>query len=135
MCLPTFLSGPHRRPDRTRCRSLPGRQPMLALTFSGARYTETHGGKLPASVSVNKFSVKCLTLPGPRRCADQRRYLPIRPWVGSHDAMKFHRRSANGVEVARDVVDRGWGLLAAIRLPDGEEFPVYQPRHPSPLEP
>jgi hypothetical protein len=26
----------------------------------------------------------------------------------------------------------GWGLLAAIRLPDGAEFPLYQPRHPSP---
>ena len=39
---------------------------------------------------------------------------------------------AQGVEVARDVSDQGWGLLAAIRLPDGEEFPIYQPRHPSP---
>jgi hypothetical protein len=36
-----------------------------------------------------------------------------------------------GVEVIRDVSDQGWGLLAAIRLPDGEEFPVYEPRHPS----
>ena len=42
---------------------------------------------------------------------------------------------AKGVEVARDVSDQGWGLLAAIRLPDGGEFPVYQPRHPSPLPP
>ena len=39
---------------------------------------------------------------------------------------------AKGVEVARDVSDQGWGLLAAIRLPDGVEFPIYQPRHPSP---
>jgi catechol 2,3-dioxygenase-like lactoylglutathione lyase family enzyme len=38
---------------------------------------------------------------------------------------------AKGVEVARDISDQGWGLLAAIRLPDGEEFPIYQPRHPS----
>jgi catechol 2,3-dioxygenase-like lactoylglutathione lyase family enzyme len=37
-----------------------------------------------------------------------------------------------GAEVARDVSDQGWGLLAAIRLPDGSEFPIYQPRHPSP---
>lgn len=36
---------------------------------------------------------------------------------------------AKGVEVARDVTDQGWGLLAAIRLPDGGEFPIYQPRH------
>ena len=40
-----------------------------------------------------------------------------------------------GVEVARDISDQGWGLLAAIRLPDGLEFPIYQPRHASPLEP
>jgi len=42
---------------------------------------------------------------------------------------------AKGVEVARDVSDQGWGLLAAIRLPDGEEFQIYQPKHPSPLQP
>jgi len=40
-----------------------------------------------------------------------------------------------GVETARDISDQGWGLLAAIRLPDGSEFPIYQPRHPSPLQP
>jgi predicted enzyme related to lactoylglutathione lyase len=39
---------------------------------------------------------------------------------------------SKGVEVAREVSDEGWGLLAAIRLPDGAEFPIYQPRHPSP---
>ena len=37
-----------------------------------------------------------------------------------------------GVEVAKDAADQGWGLLAAIRLPDGSELPIYQPRHPSP---
>jgi predicted enzyme related to lactoylglutathione lyase len=42
---------------------------------------------------------------------------------------------ARGVEVSRDVSDQGWGLLAAIRLPDGAEFGVYQPRHPSPPRP
>ena len=40
--------------------------------------------------------------------------------------------TAKGAEVARDVSDQGWGLLAAIRLPDGSELPVYEPRHPSP---
>jgi catechol 2,3-dioxygenase-like lactoylglutathione lyase family enzyme len=40
-----------------------------------------------------------------------------------------------GVEVARGVSDQGWGLLAAIRLPDGGELPIYEPRHPSPLQP
>jgi predicted enzyme related to lactoylglutathione lyase len=37
-----------------------------------------------------------------------------------------------GIEVAREVSDQGWGLLAAIRLPDGAELPIYEPRHPSP---
>ena len=40
-----------------------------------------------------------------------------------------------GVDVAKDVADRGWGLVAAIRLPDGSQLPVYEPRHPSPLAP
>jgi predicted enzyme related to lactoylglutathione lyase len=39
---------------------------------------------------------------------------------------------ARGAEVTQDVADQGWGLLAAIRMPDGSEFPVYEPRHPSP---
>ena len=42
---------------------------------------------------------------------------------------------AKGVEVARDVSDEGWGLLAAVRVPDGSEFPIYEPRHPSPHQP
>jgi catechol 2,3-dioxygenase-like lactoylglutathione lyase family enzyme len=40
--------------------------------------------------------------------------------------------SGKGVEIAQEVRDQGWGLLAAVRLPDGSEFPIYQPRHPSP---
>jgi predicted enzyme related to lactoylglutathione lyase len=40
--------------------------------------------------------------------------------------------AAKGVAASREVTDQGWGLLSAIRLPDGEEFPIYQPRHPSP---
>lgn len=40
-----------------------------------------------------------------------------------------------GAEVVGDVSDQGWGLLAAIRLPDGSELPIYEPRHPSPLGP
>src|SRR5947207_11174610 len=40
-----------------------------------------------------------------------------------------------GAEVPRAVADQGWGLLAAIPLPDGSEFPIYQPRHASPLQP
>ena len=37
-----------------------------------------------------------------------------------------------GVPVVRDVADQGWGLLAAIALPDGSELPIYEPRHRSP---
>ena len=36
-----------------------------------------------------------------------------------------------GVEIAREPADQGWGILAALRLPDGEELPIYQPRHPT----
>lgn len=37
-----------------------------------------------------------------------------------------------GVEVTHEVADQSWGLLAAIRLPDGSELAVYQPLHPTP---
>src|SRR5258708_40221945 len=42
---------------------------------------------------------------------------------------------SKGAEVARDVSEERWGLLAAIRLPDGAELALYEPRHPSPLPP
>ncbi|QKG23712.1 VOC family protein [Actinomadura verrucosospora] len=38
--------------------------------------------------------------------------------------------AGRGVQVDVPVRDRGWGLLAAIRLPSGGELPIYQPRHP-----
>ncbi len=40
-----------------------------------------------------------------------------------------------GVEVAQEVSDQRWGRLAAIRLPDGSELPIYEPRHPLPPRP
>lgn len=43
---------------------------------------------------------------------------------------KLHRK---GVEFTQPVKDAGWGLLTALRLPDGEEMFLYQPKHPSPL--
>lgn len=43
--------------------------------------------------------------------------------------------AAKGAEVAGEVSDQGWGLLAAVRLPDGSELPIYEPRHPSPTRP
>lgn len=43
--------------------------------------------------------------------------------------------SGKGVQVARDVTEERWGLVAAVRLPDGTELSVYEPRHPSPMNP
>jgi predicted enzyme related to lactoylglutathione lyase len=40
-----------------------------------------------------------------------------------------------GAEVAQEVSDEGWGLLASVRMPDGSELPIYEPRHPSPGRP
>jgi catechol 2,3-dioxygenase-like lactoylglutathione lyase family enzyme len=38
---------------------------------------------------------------------------------------------AKGVEVG-PIEDQGFGLMTAIRLPDGEELGLYEPRHPQP---
>jgi len=40
---------------------------------------------------------------------------------------------SKGVEVTGEVSEQGWGLVAAIRLPDGAELPIYEPRHRSPI--
>jgi predicted enzyme related to lactoylglutathione lyase len=42
---------------------------------------------------------------------------------------------SKGAEVARDVSEQRWGLVATIRLPDGAELAIYEPRHPSPPQP
>ncbi|HEX3923686.1 MAG TPA: VOC family protein [Streptosporangiaceae bacterium] len=42
---------------------------------------------------------------------------------------------AKGVEIAREIADQRWGRLAAIRLPDGSELVIYEPRHPTPSRP
>ena len=38
--------------------------------------------------------------------------------------------TARGVRIDGAVVDQGWGLLTAIRLPGGGRLGLYQPRHP-----
>jgi catechol 2,3-dioxygenase-like lactoylglutathione lyase family enzyme len=38
-----------------------------------------------------------------------------------------------GVEFTQPVKDAGFGLLTALRLPDGTELFLYEPRHASPL--
>ena len=40
---------------------------------------------------------------------------------------------AKGVEFTREISDEGFGLMTALRLPDGAELAIYEPRHPSPL--
>jgi hypothetical protein len=39
--------------------------------------------------------------------------------------------SERGVEIVHPVADRGWGLLATIRMPSGAELGLYEPRHPT----
>jgi catechol 2,3-dioxygenase-like lactoylglutathione lyase family enzyme len=36
-----------------------------------------------------------------------------------------------GVEVVEEPANRGWGVLAAIRLPSGGRLHLYEPRHPT----
>jgi catechol 2,3-dioxygenase-like lactoylglutathione lyase family enzyme len=36
-----------------------------------------------------------------------------------------------GVEFTEEVHEERWGLVTALRLPDGSELAVYQPRHPT----
>ena len=42
---------------------------------------------------------------------------------------------AKGVEFSGPVRDERWGLVTAIKLPDGGEIRLYQPRHPTPTRP
>ena len=42
---------------------------------------------------------------------------------------------ARGVEITGEISDEGFGLMTALRLPDGSELALHEPRHPSPLSP
>lgn len=42
------------------------------------------------------------------------------------------RLEAKGVEFSQPISDQRWGRLTAIRLPDGSELGLYEPRHPRP---
>jgi catechol 2,3-dioxygenase-like lactoylglutathione lyase family enzyme len=42
---------------------------------------------------------------------------------------------AEGIEIARPISDQGWGLLTAITLPGGVELGLYEPRHPTAVQP
>jgi hypothetical protein len=39
---------------------------------------------------------------------------------------------SKGVEISSPVSDQGWGLSTALRLPDGTELGLYEPRHARP---
>jgi predicted enzyme related to lactoylglutathione lyase len=38
-----------------------------------------------------------------------------------------------GIEVVEEPVDRGWGVVAGIRLPSGATMHLYEPHHPTAL--
>jgi predicted enzyme related to lactoylglutathione lyase len=40
-----------------------------------------------------------------------------------------------GVEFSRPISDERWGLITAIKMPDGGELRLYQPKHPTPTPP
>ena len=42
---------------------------------------------------------------------------------------------AKGVEITREISEERFGLMTALRLPDGSELALYEPRHASPLSP
>jgi catechol 2,3-dioxygenase-like lactoylglutathione lyase family enzyme len=42
---------------------------------------------------------------------------------------------AKGVEFTKEISEEGFGLITSLRLPDGEELALYEPRHASPLSP
>jgi catechol 2,3-dioxygenase-like lactoylglutathione lyase family enzyme len=40
---------------------------------------------------------------------------------------------SKGVEITKPVLDEGYGLFTAMRVPGGPELGLYQPRHPTAL--
>jgi len=42
---------------------------------------------------------------------------------------------AKGVEFTRGITEAAFGLTTSLRLPDGEELALYEPRHASPVSP
>jgi predicted enzyme related to lactoylglutathione lyase len=37
-----------------------------------------------------------------------------------------------GVQLSRPISDERWGLITAIKMPDGGELCLYEPKHPTP---
>jgi catechol 2,3-dioxygenase-like lactoylglutathione lyase family enzyme len=42
---------------------------------------------------------------------------------------------AKGVEFTKEISEQAFGLITSLRLPDGDELALYEPRHASPLAP
>jgi predicted enzyme related to lactoylglutathione lyase len=42
---------------------------------------------------------------------------------------------AKGVEITREISEEAFSLMTGLRLPDGSELALYEPRHASPLSP
>ena len=42
---------------------------------------------------------------------------------------------SKGVEFSRPISDERWGLITAIKMPDGGELSLYEPKHPVPSPP
>jgi predicted enzyme related to lactoylglutathione lyase len=40
--------------------------------------------------------------------------------------------ATKGVEFSRPISDERWGLITAIKMPDGGELGLYEPKHPTP---
>jgi predicted enzyme related to lactoylglutathione lyase len=43
--------------------------------------------------------------------------------------------ATKGVEFSRPISDERWGLITAIKMPDGGELGLYEPKHPTPSPP
>ncbi|TVX98579.1 VOC family protein [Paenibacillus cremeus] len=39
--------------------------------------------------------------------------------------------TAKGVTISEQIINQRWGRLASIKLPSGNDLPIYQPHHPT----
>ena len=46
----------------------------------------------------------------------------------------IHRLEAKGVQFTQPLTNQRWGLVTAIRLPDGSDLAIYQPQHPKAIK-
>jgi len=42
---------------------------------------------------------------------------------------------SKGIELTMPITDQGWGLVTRLKLPAGDEFGLYQPKHPTAYRP